>query len=58
MKFRLAERKGQITNDEDTATRDHSNSPGYSMSDLVKRKGEMYRKESEKYFIRNFFYFP
>ena len=61
MKFRLTEPRGYISNDDDTATGKHFNSPGHSISDLsitilekVKRKGEMYRKEREKYFIRKF----
>ena len=61
MKFRLAEHRGYIGNNDDTATGEHFNSPGHSISDLsitilekVKRKGEAYRKEREKYFIRKF----
>ena len=61
MKFRLAEHRGYIGNNDDTATGEHFNSPGHSISDLsitilekVKSKGEMYRKEREKYFIRKF----
>ena len=61
MKFRLTEFRGYISNDDDTATGKQFNSPGLSISDLsitilekVKRKGEMYRKEREKYFIRKF----
>ena len=61
LKLRLAEHRGYIGNNDDTATGEHFNSPGHSISDLsitilekVKRKGEMYRKEREKYFIRKF----
>jgi hypothetical protein len=61
MKFRLTHHRGYIGNEDDTATGKHFNSPGHSISDLsipilekVKRKGEIYRKEREKYFIRKF----
>ena len=61
MKFRLTEHRGYISNNDDTATGEHFNSPGHSMSDLsitiiekVRGKGEIYRKEREKYFIRKF----
>ena len=61
MKFRLAEHRGYISNNDDTPTGEHFNSPGHSISDLsmtilekVKSKEEVYRKEREKYLIRKF----
>ena len=62
LKFRLAEHRGYVTNqDFSTATGNHFNSPGHSLSDLtitvlekVKSSDDLYRKEREKYFIRKF----
>ena len=61
MKFRLADHRGYVNNGDDTATGEHFNSPGHSLSDLnitileqVKKKDDLYRKEREKYFIRKF----
>ena len=61
MKFRLADHRGYVNNRDDTATGEHFNSPGHSLSDLnitileqVKKKDDLYRKEREKYFIRKF----
>ena len=62
LKFRLADHRGYVSNmDEKTATGEHFNLPGHSLSDLsivileqVKKKDDLYRKEREKYFIREF----
>ena len=61
LKFRLADHRGYVNNGDDTATGEHFNLPGHSLSDLsitileqVKRKDTLYRKEREKYFIRKF----
>ena len=61
LKFRLAEHRGYVNNGDDTATGEHFNLPGHSLSDLsitileqVKKKDDLYRKEREKYFIRKF----
>ena len=62
LKFRLADHRGYINNqDYTTATGEHFNSPGHSLSDLsitilerVKTKDDLYRREREKYFIRKF----
>ena len=62
LKFRLADHRGYVNNkDETTATGQHFNSPGHSLSDLsitilekVRSNDDLYRKEREKYFIRKF----
>ena len=62
LKFRLADHRGYINNqDYTTATGEHFNSPGHSLSDLsitilerVKMKDDLCRREREKYFIRKF----
>ena len=61
LKFRLAEHRGYVNYGDDTATGEHFNLPGHSLSDLsitileqVKKKDDLYRKEREKYFIRKF----
>ena len=62
LKFRLADHRGYINNqDYTTATGEHFNSPGHSLSDLsitilerVKTMDDLYRREREKYFIRKF----
>ena len=62
MKFRLADHRGYISNQDETkATGQHFNSPGHSLSDLtitileqVRSNDDLYRKEREKYFIRKF----
>ena len=61
LKFRLAEHRGYVNNNDDTATGEHFNMPGHSLSDLtvtilerVKSTDDLYRKEREKYFIRKF----
>ena len=62
LKFRLADHRGYVNNqDYTTATGEHFNSPGHSLSDLsitilerVKSNDDLYRKEREKYHIRKF----
>ena len=61
IKFRFAEHRGYVNNNDDTATGEHFNEPGHSLSDMtltvlerVKSSDDMYRKEREKYFIRKF----
>ena len=62
LKFRLADHRGYINNQDETqATGKHFNSPGHSLADLsitvlekVKKSDDLYRKEREKYFIRKF----
>ena len=61
LKFRFAEHRGYVNNNDDTATGEHFNMPGHSLSDMtvtvlekVKTSDDMYRKEREKYFIRKF----
>ena len=61
LKFRLAKHRGYVNNNDDTATGEHFNMPGHSLSDLtvtilerVKSTDDLYRKEREKYFIRKF----
>ena len=62
LKFRLADHRGYVNNhDYTTATGEHFNSPGHSLSDLsitilerVKTNDDLYRKEREKYHIRKF----
>ena len=61
IKFRFAEHRGYVNNNDDTATGQHFNEPGHSLSDMtltvlerVKSSDDMYRKEREKYFIRKF----
>ena len=56
-----AEHRGYVNNDDDTATGEHFNQPGHSLSDMtltvlerVKSSDDIYRKEREKYFIRKF----
>ena len=60
--LQLADHRGYIKNEkQETTTGEHFNSPGHSLSDLkitvlevVKKKDDLYRKEREKYFIRQF----
>ena len=59
LKFRLAEHRGYVNNDDDTATGQHFNLPGHSLSDLtvtilekVRSNDDLYRRERERYFIR------
>ena len=61
LKFRLAEHRGYVNNNDDTATGEHFNMPGHSLSDLtvtilerVQSTDDLYRKERGKYFIRKF----
>ena len=61
IKFRFAEHRGYVSNNDDTATGEHFNKPGHSLSDMtltvlekVRSSDDMYRKEREKYFIRKF----
>ena len=61
LKFRFAEHRGYVNNNDDTATGEHFNMPGHSLSDMtvtvlekVKTNDDMYRKEHESYFIRKF----
>ena len=61
LKFRLAEHRGYVNNDDDTATGQHFNLPGHSLSDLtvtilekVRSNDDLYRRERERYFIRKF----
>ena len=61
LKFRLAEHRGYVNNNVDTATGEHFNLPGHTLSDLritilekVRSNDDMYRKERERYFIRKF----
>ena len=61
IKFRFAEHRGYVNNNDDTATGEHFNMPGHSLSDMtltvlekVRSSDDMYRKEREKYFIRKF----
>ena len=61
LKFCLADHRGYVNSGDDTATGEHFNLPGHSLSDLsitileqVKKKDDLYRKEREKYFIRKF----
>ena len=61
VKFRFAEHRGYVNNKDDTATGEHFNLPGHSLSDrtltvleIVKSSDDVYRKEREKYFIRKF----
>ena len=61
IKFRFAEHRGYVNYNYDTATGEHFNEPGHSLSDMtltvlerVKSSDDMYRKEREKYFIRKF----
>ena len=62
LKFRLAEHRGYVSNEDiSTATGEHFNSPGHSLSDMsivvlekVRSTDDLYRKEREKYFIRKF----
>ena len=56
LKFRLAEHRGYVTNEDlSTATGEHFNSPGHNLSDLnivvlekVRSKDDLYRIEREK----------
>ena len=60
IKDRLSDHRGYVNNEKtETATGQHFNLPGHSLSDLtitvlevVKKKDDLYRKEREKYFIR------
>ena len=61
LKFRLADHRGYVNSGDDTATGEHFNLPGHSLSDLsitileqVMKKDDLYRKKREKYFIRKF----
>ena len=62
LKLFLAEHRGYVNNhDYTTATEEHFNSPGHSLSDQtitylerVKSSDDLYRKEREIYFIRKF----
>ena len=61
LKFRLTEHRGYVNNDDDTATGQHFNLPGHSLSDLtvtilekVRSNDDLYRRERERYFIRKF----
>jgi hypothetical protein len=60
-KFRAAEHRGYVNNNDDTATGQHFNLPGHTLSDLtvtilekVRSNDDMYRRERERYFIRKF----
>ena len=55
LKFRFSEHRGYVNNNDDTATREHFNMPGHSLSNMtmtvlekVKTSDDMYRKEREK----------
>ena len=62
LKFHLTDHRGYVNNhDYTTATGEHLNSPGHSQSDLsitilekVKTNDYLYRKEMDKYHIRQF----
>ena len=61
LKFRLTEHRGYVNNDDDTATGQHFNLPGHSLSDLtvtilekVRSNDDLYRRERERYFMRKF----
>ena len=62
LKYRLAEHRGYVSNQHlDKATGAYFNTAGHSLSDLkiiiieqVSKKDNEYRKQREKYFIRNF----
>ena len=61
LKFRFAEHRGYVNNNDDTATGEHFKMPVHSLSDMtvtvlkkVKTSDEMYRKECKKYFIGQF----
>ena len=61
IKFRLAEHRAYVNNNVDTATGEHFNLPGHTLSDLritmlekVRSNDDMYRKERERYFIGKF----
>ena len=62
LKNRIVEHRGYISNqDSSTATGDHFNLPGHSVSDLtvtvleqVKKNDQLYREEKEHFFIRKF----
>ena len=54
LKFRFAERRDYVNNQEDTPTCEHFNSPGHSLADMtvkkkkkVKSSDDLYRKERE-----------
>ena len=61
LKFRLAEHRGYITNQDETkAIGKHFNTPGHSLSDLsitilekVKTRDDLYRKERDYYLMKN-----
>ena len=61
LKFRLADHRGYVVNNHNTATGAHFNLPGHSVANIsvtileqVKKDDENYRKEREKFFIRKF----
>ena len=61
LKFCLADHRGYVGNNDTTATGQHYNSPGHSISDLsitvieqVKKNNILYRKEREELHIRRF----
>ena len=61
LKFRIDQHRGYINNEKNTATGDHYNLPGHSVSDLtvtilekVKKNCRLYRKERERYLINKF----
>ena len=61
LKFCLAEHRGDVGNNNPTATGQHFNSPGHTIADLcitvieqVKKNNILYRKEREEMHIRRF----
>ena len=59
LKFRLADHRGYMNNGDDTATGEHFNSPGHSISDLnitilqkVKKKDDLYRNQKIQYILQ------
>ena len=61
LKFRLADHRGYVGNNDTTATGQHFNSPGHTIADLsitvieqVRKNNIFYRKEREELHIRRF----
>ena len=61
LRSRLAEHRGYVVNNHDTATGAHFNTPGHTLSDLtittleqVKNNNRSYREQREEYFIQKF----
>ena len=51
IKFRFAEHRGYVNNNDDTATGEHFNMPGHSLSDMTLTVLEKVRSSDDFFFI-------